>query len=144
MRPICCFFAASVVFAPGLALAQEWADTAPLPQICQGKSGSDSSTGGMKMSPPAGAAMPGDDAHKAMMGGMAKMNSDMMAGAHAEDIDIAFNCGMIPHHQGAISMARAELKYGKDPESRKLAEGIVAAQEQEVVGMLDWLKKRSR
>jgi uncharacterized protein (DUF305 family) len=149
MRATCCFLAASLVFAPGLALAQEAMDTAPLPPICKGGAGSETSMSGMKMSGmkmsgSSSAMMQGDDAHQALMAGMGKMDADMMAGAHALDIDVAFNCAMIPHHQGAISMARAELKYGKDPESRKLAEGIIAAQEQEIAGMLDWLKKRTK
>jgi uncharacterized protein (DUF305 family) len=59
-------------------------------------------------------------------------------------IDVAFNYAMIPRHQGAISMAPAELKYGKGLESRKLAEGIIAAHEQEIAGMLEWLRKRSK
>jgi uncharacterized protein (DUF305 family) len=85
-----------------------------------------------------------DQAHADMMKGMDAMNADMAQGMMAEDIDVAFVCGMIPHHQGAISMARAELKYGKDPANRRLAEEIIKAQEKEVAQMLDWLKRRSR
>ena len=66
----------------------------------------------LKTMPTAGSmAMPTDEAHKALIAGMAKMRADMSAGIQATDIDIAFNCGMIPHHQGAISMARVELKW---------------------------------
>ena len=45
---------------------------------------------------------------------------------------------MIPHHQGAIDMAKVELKYGKDPELKKLAQDIIDAQEKEISFMKDW------
>ncbi len=57
------------------------------------------------------------------------------------DVDVDFMRGMIPHHQGAIDMAVIVLKYGKDPEVRKLAEAIVAAQETEISFMKEWLEK---
>ena len=95
-------------------------------------------------SPDDAMAAPTDAAHKELLSGMAKMQADMSAGMQAADIDIAFNCGMISHHQGAIAMARVELKYGKDPKNRKLAEEIIKAQEREVAGMLAWLEKHSK
>ena len=58
------------------------------------------------------------------------------------DIDVDFARTMIPHHQGAIDMAKAELADGKDPELRELAEEIVAAQEKEIAFLKAWLAKR--
>ncbi len=68
-------------------------------------------------------------------------NDKMMEGMEKEpsgDADRDFVMMMIPHHQGAIDMAKVELKYGKDPELRKMAEGIVKAQEREIAQMKDW------
>jgi uncharacterized protein (DUF305 family) len=48
---------------------------------------------------------------------------------------------MIPHHQGAVDMAKIVLAFGKDLEVKKLAEGIIKAQEQEVAWMKEWLAK---
>ena len=85
----------------------------------------------------------GDGAAKAYMDGMARMNRDMNA-AMTGDADIDFAAMMIPHHQGAIDMAKVQLQYGKDPELRKLSEAIVAAQESEIAFMKSWLVKHSK
>lgn len=80
--------------------------------------------------------------HPDLMAGMDRMNADMMAGATASDFDVAFVCSMIPHHQGAIDMAKAELAKGDEEFPRALAEAIIAAQEKEIAEMLAWLAAR--
>jgi len=85
-----------------------------------------------------------DAAHAALMEGMDEMHQQMMTGMMAEDVDIAFVCGMIPHHQGAIAMAQAELEHGDDPWVKEMAQKVIDAQEQEITEMLDWLSKHSK
>ncbi|MBL8696991.1 MAG: DUF305 domain-containing protein [Alphaproteobacteria bacterium] len=60
-----------------------------------------------------------------------RMHKDM-AIRFTGDADKDFAAGMIPHHQGAIDMAKVVLAHGKDPEIRKLAEDIISAQEKEI------------
>jgi len=63
-----------------------------------------------------------------------RMHHDM-AIEFTGDADVDFVRGMIPHHQGAIDMAKVVLAFGKDPEVKKLAEEIVRAQEAEIAQM---------
>lgn len=71
----------------------------------------------------------------------AKMHKDM-AVPLTGDADRDFLAGMIPHHQGAIDMAEVVLQHGKDPQVKKLAQDIIAAQKQEIAMMQAWLKEK--
>ena len=70
---------------------------------------------------------------------MMDMNRPMTGNA-----DQDFVAGMLPHHGGAVEMARVEIQYGKDPEMLRLAHGIVAAQEKEIAQMKAWQKKHPK
>jgi len=71
---------------------------------------------------------------------MEKMHKDMMV-TLTGNADVDFVRGMIPHHQGAIDMAKTLKEHGKDPELQKLADDIIAAQEKEIAFMKSWLAK---
>src|SRR5262245_57561013 len=78
-----------------------------------------------------------------MMQAMDRMDSAMMAAKPKNDPDRDFAAMMIPHHQGAIDMAKVELIYGRDPVLRRLAEGIIVEQQQEIELMQRSLHERS-
>jgi hypothetical protein len=73
----------------------------------------------------------------------AKMHSAMDI-AFTGNADVDFVTGMIPHHQGAVDMAKTVLAFGRDPEVRKLAEEIVRTQQSEIALMQEWLRKSGR
>jgi len=60
------------------------------------------------------------------------------------DQDVDFARMMIPHHQGAIDMARVQLEKGKDPRMRELAQKIIADQEREIGILNDWLAQHPK
>ncbi|SAK95336.1 hypothetical protein AWB80_07080 [Caballeronia pedi] len=70
-----------------------------------------------------------------------KMMSGMSSIEYTGDADRDFVAHMIPHHQGAVEMAKVELKYGKDAKLRKLAKDVIAAQEKEIAFMKQWLEQ---
>ncbi len=105
-----------------------------------------------------GDGMMGQDMMQMMMGkpkgdqgpsstAFAKANAAMHGAMNIEftgNADVDFVKGMTAHHQGAIDMAKIVLEHGKDAEIRKLAEGIIAAQEGEIAFMTEWLAKNAK
>jgi len=88
---------------------------------------------------PAAVQAPADPAYsrfkKEMDAGMSKMMSEMHAPGYVGNPDVDFLAMMIPHHEGAVEMARLLLIHGRDPATRRLAEDIIASQIVEVEGM---------
>jgi uncharacterized protein (DUF305 family) len=122
---------AALVLAGGAVLAQGHSG--------HGTSGH-SGHSGHGAAPAAAAASPSTAGYQAAN---ARMHKDMDI-AFSGDPDVDFARGMIPHHQGAIDMAKVVLQHGKDPEMKKLAQEIIAAQEKEIAHFRDWLKKKGR
>ena len=65
---------------------------------------------------------------------MRKMMNDMTA-EPTGDVDRDFVAMMVPHHQGAIDMARAVLRYGRNEQLKRLAQEIIVTQQQEIAVM---------
>jgi uncharacterized protein (DUF305 family) len=80
-------------------------------------------------------------ATKAYREANAKMHRDMDL-MFTNDADIDFVRAMIPHHQGAIDMAKVQLQYGKDEQARKWATDVIREQEREIAEMRAWLKSK--
>jgi uncharacterized protein (DUF305 family) len=88
-----------------------------------------------------GAASDDTAAAKAYLAANAKMHQDMDI-VYTGDPDIDFVRAMIPHHQGAIDMARVVMQYGTDERTRTWAANIIAEQEREIAEMRAWLQER--
>jgi hypothetical protein len=98
--------------------------------------------GGMKNTETDTASM--SKASRNYMQAMKRMDPPMMKGIQAADPDIAFVQAMIPHHQGAIDMARVVLQFGKDDQVKAWANEIIAAQQSEIAAMQEWLKQHAK
>jgi uncharacterized protein (DUF305 family) len=92
-------------------------------------------TAAAQMLPPAATFM------QAMNASMERMDREMAAARMNGNVDHDFATMMMPHHQGAIDMAKAELTYGKDPVMRRLAQEIIVDQNSEIDAMRLWLTK---
>jgi uncharacterized protein (DUF305 family) len=69
---------------------------------------------------------------------------EAMSIAFTGNADVDFVKGMLPHHQGAVDMAKVVLAFGRDPEIRKLAEAVIRAQESEIAMMRAWLERSAK
>lgn len=121
-------------------------DLSILPQGCQDaiqQSGMPGMMQGMDMSGMMGSMEGMGEAQQASMQAMMKMNVPMMAAHTIEDPDLAFHCGMIAHHAGAIAMAEVELQYGDDEQSKAMAQQIIDAQGPEIEEMTAWVEENT-
>lgn len=76
-----------------------------------------------------------------LIGSMEKMHAAMASIEPSGNSDADFVKLMLPHHQGAVDMARTELLDGRDPQMRRLAQEIITDQESEIRLMQLWLKQ---
>jgi uncharacterized protein (DUF305 family) len=77
-----------------------------------------------------------------MNASMTQMDRSMKAAPMNGDVDHDFAVMMIPHHEGAIEMAKSELLFGKDPVMRRLAQEILVDQKSEIDAMNLWLARQ--
>jgi uncharacterized protein (DUF305 family) len=90
---------------------------------------------GARLAPPAATFM------QTMTVAMQQMDRDLASAPMNGNADHDFAVMMVPHHRGAIDMAKAELRYGNDPVLRRLAQEILVDQQSEIDAMQLWLKK---
>ncbi len=118
----------------GLSVRADDAPPDPATRECMAE---DSMLGMLTMKPGAEASEADRGYMKAMQATQQTLMKTEMSGSSGGD----FLRVMIPHHQSAIDMAKVVIAHGKDPEIRKLAEGVVTAQEAEIEQMQDWLAR---
>ena len=77
-----------------------------------------------------------------LMKSMQTMHAAMGAAKPSGNDDVDFVNLMLPHHQAAVDMAKAELLHGSDPQMRRLAQEIIADQQSEIQLMQLWLGRQ--
>ena len=113
---------------------------AVLPSLSQAQAAKDPMHSGMAASAPMGMHSGGMDMKDMMKDMNGKMTSMPMSG----NPDVDFAMMMRIHHQGAIDMANAELRSGKDPQMKKMAKAIVSAQKKEIAQFDAYLAKHEK
>lgn len=77
-----------------------------------------------------------------LMKSMQTMHATMGAAKPSGNDDVDFVNLMLPHHQAAVDMAKAELLHGTDPQMRRLAQEIITDQESEIQLMRLWMDRQ--
>jgi len=120
--------------------------TETLPKACQAASPGQGMTGkAMEMGDMASHSMSDmGEPQTASMKAMHEMNRTMRATHGITDPDLAFVCGMIAHHRGAVAMSKIELQHGKDEQAKAWAKKIIADQEKEIAEFVTWANARAK
>lgn len=131
----------AVAFVGALLVRDQPADVAavlPLPPVC----GDAMAHHGTSMQEHIDMMAAGaEESRAALIQTMEPMHTDMMRGLTAEDFQTAFVCSMIPHHQGAVEMAKVAQRYGTDPWIKMFAQEIITTQQVEIREMQAWLAR---
>nr|WP_137935271.1 DUF305 domain-containing protein [Mesorhizobium comanense] len=127
---------AVLLFFVPIANAQD----SSFPEVCKSDMAMDMGADHSKMM----LGMMTEEHQKAGVPGMMQMDKDMMQGMMHKDPDVAFVCGMIAHHMGAIDMGKVELKYGKNGWAKEMAQKVIDAQTKEIADMTEWLKTNAK
>ena len=86
----------------------------------------------------------GPDSTKEFKAADMSMMKNMNNAPYSGNPDVDFRTHMIPHHEGAIAMAKVALKYAKNAETKKMAQKIIDEQEKQVAAMQAWLKQNDQ